>query len=63
MSSVIRVLKNVDPALAEPASLSIDLPPVFAHYDFAVHVDATTGQEGTWSEDMSGLLARQRDVT
>lgn len=44
---------------AEPAPLPTDLPPVFAHYYFAVLVDAETGKQVTWNEDMSGLLERQ----
>jgi hypothetical protein len=44
---------------AQPAPLPADLPPVFAHYYFAVVVDAATGQQFTWNEDMSGLLERQ----
>lgn len=39
-------------------SLPANLPPVLPHYYFAVLVDATTGQQSTWNEDMSGLLLR-----
>ena len=35
-----------------------NLPPVQAHYYFAVIVDPVTGQQATWNEDMSGLLIR-----
>jgi len=35
-----------------------DLPPVQAHYYFAVVVDPVTGQQATWNEDMSALLIR-----
>ena len=43
----------------EPAPVPTNLPPVFAHYYFAVLVDATTGTQTTWNEDMSGLLLRE----
>lgn len=42
-----------------PQSPPSDLPPVFAHYYFAVLVDAQTGEQATWNEDMTGLLTRQ----
>ena len=41
----------------EPAPASF--PPLLTHYYFAVLVDATTGAQATWNEDMSGLLMRQ----
>lgn len=44
---------------AEPGPTPTDLPPAFDHYYFAVLVDATTGTQATWNEDMSGLLSRQ----
>jgi hypothetical protein len=43
----------------KPAPVPTGLPPVFAHYYFAVLVDATSGTQATWNEDMSGLLIRQ----
>jgi hypothetical protein len=42
-----------------PPTSPVSLPPLQEHYYFAVLVDATTGAEGTWNEDMSGLLMRQ----
>lgn len=44
---------------AEPAPTPASFPPLQAHYYFAVLVDATTGAQATWNEDMSGLLMRQ----
>jgi hypothetical protein len=44
---------------AEPASTPTSFPPLQAHYYFAVLVDAATGAQATWNEDMSGLLMRQ----
>lgn len=43
----------------EPGPVPTNLPPVFAHYYFAVLVDPTTGTQATWNEDMSGLLIRE----
>jgi hypothetical protein len=61
---VYEISKNGDHSCpAEPTRLPKNLPPVFAHYYFVVLVDATTGQEATWNEDMSGLLLRQCDDT
>jgi hypothetical protein len=57
---VYEISKNADTSCpAEPTHLPKNLSPVFAHYYFAVLVDATTGQEATWNEDMSGLLFRE----
>jgi hypothetical protein len=44
---------------AEPAPIPASFPPLQAHYYFAVLVDAATGAQATWNEDMSGLLMRQ----
>jgi hypothetical protein len=44
---------------AEPAPTPVSFPPLQPHYYFAVLVDATTGAQATWNEDMSGLLMRQ----
>lgn len=44
---------------AEPAPIPASFPPLQSHYYFAVLVDATTGAQATWNEDMSGLLMRQ----
>lgn len=43
---------------AEPYSPS-SLPPLEAHYYFAVLVDATDSTTATWQEDESGLTMRQ----
>lgn len=57
---IYEVSKSADHSCpGEPASLPSDLPPVFAHYYFAVLVDAAKGTQTTWNEDMSGLLIRQ----
>lgn len=44
---------------AQPAPSPVSLPPLQAHYYFAVLVDATTGAQATWNEDASGLVMRQ----
>ena len=44
---------------AEPAASPQSMPPLQAHYYFAVLVNATTNAQATWNEDESGLLMRQ----
>ena len=42
-----------------PAPIPTDLAPIHQHYYFVVLVDAATGSQATWTQDMSGLLSRQ----
>jgi len=42
-----------------PPASPQSMPPLQAHYYFAVLVDATTNAQATWNEDESGLLMRQ----